>query len=98
MSATTMTTCRTGHCVRATARPSRMRRMLRRLPQRAALVAILLAGLALAADGERWLLRDAPLQSIEYVAATCAADALYGSVRLTTASCNNPGIDTGKSL
>jgi len=98
MSAATMTTCRTGHCTRATARPSRMRRMLRRLPQRAALVAIVLAGLALAADGERWLLRDAPLQSIEYMAATCAADALYGSARLTTASCNNPSIDTGKSL
>ena len=98
MSAATVTTCRLRRCARATACPSRMRRMLRRLPHRAALVAIVLAGLALAADGERWLLRDAPLQSIEYVAATCAADALYGSARLATASCTNPSIDTGKSL
>ncbi len=79
------------------------RRRPPRVPLRAAarvltLCALAIACVALAAYGERWMLRAASTQSIEYQAATCAADALYGGAAATPPrSCNNPGINTGKS-
>ncbi|MEO6928312.1 MAG: hypothetical protein ABI190_04025 [Casimicrobiaceae bacterium] len=62
------------------------------------MVAVVIAAGLLALCGERWLLRDAPVQSIEFMAASCAADALSGSPVPLRSACNEHGIDPGKSL
>ena len=71
------------------------RRLSRYLPA----IALALAAIGMAVDGQRWLLHQQSAQSIEYVAATCAVDAFYGEPQsVLAAACANAPITTGKSL
>ena len=58
--------------------PSIPVRIVRRWLRRIAVLAIAVVAIALAVDGQRWLMQHRSVQSIEYSAATCATDALYG--------------------
>jgi len=61
---------------RADCTRAREKRAPRRFRARMALTAIAVAALVAGAYGERWVLREAPLPALEYVAATCAASAV----------------------
>jgi hypothetical protein len=87
--------------------PARNVGIARRWLRRIAVLAIAVAAIALAVDGQRWLMQHRSVQSIEYSAATCATDALYGEQQSTFASerqampadrCTNPGTPRGKPL
>ena len=74
-------------------------RTARRLSRYLLLIALALAAIGMAVDGQRWLLHQKSAQSIEYVAATCAVDAFYGEPQSAlAAACANAPITTGKSL
>ena len=87
--------------------PARNVRIARRWLRRVAVLAIAVAAIALAVDGQRWLMQHRSVHSIEYSAATCATDALYGEQQSTLAGerqaalaarCTNPGTPRGKPL
>jgi hypothetical protein len=71
----------------------------RRVMLRAFAAALALGAIVLVADGQRWLLQHTALQSVEYTAATCAVDALYGEPHSVAATaCTTSANPEGKSL
>ena len=75
------------------------RRAARRAARRLLILAVVAAAIGMAVDGQRWLLQHESAQSIEYTAAACAADALYGEQgSALAAACAIPGASKGKSL
>ncbi|MEP7064032.1 MAG: hypothetical protein ABI881_16710 [Betaproteobacteria bacterium] len=71
----------------------------RRVTLRLFTLAFALCALVLVVDGQRWLLQRTAAQSVEYAAATCAVDALYGEPHSVAAlACTTPENPSGKSL
>jgi hypothetical protein len=87
------------HCMSIPSQICVRRAATRRVTWRLFALAFALCALVLVVDGQRWLLQRTAAQSVEYAAATCAVDALYGEPHSVAAvACTTPEILTGKSL